>query len=92
MGEMYSDHPPIPPLQAIFECATRFGLTEDEVWRAIDESLYEVGRDATVSEYLEELVGALAGRILAKERHTASKERSSAPEKSAFPPKSPSSQ
>jgi hypothetical protein len=69
---MYSDHTPIPPLQAIFEGATRFGLTEDEAWRAVDESLHEVGRDATISEYLDELTGVLAQRILSKQRHTRS--------------------
>ena len=85
MGDMYSDHTPIPPLQAVFEGATRFGLSEDEAWRAIDESCHEVGRDATVSEYREELNGALAGRILSKERHTARNERRSAPEERRVP-------
>jgi hypothetical protein len=85
MGNMYSDHTPIPPPQAIFESARRFGLTEDEAWRAVDESLCEVGTDATVAEYLEVLVGALARRILSQERHTTSKERRSAPEERRVP-------
>lgn len=72
---MTSEHAPMPPLQAIFEGARRFGLTEDEAWRVVDDSLAEVGRDATTSEYLEELVGALAHRILTKQRETASKAR-----------------
>lgn len=82
---MYSDHARIPPLRAIFEAAKRFGLTEDEVWRAVDESLYEAGRDATLSEYLEDLTGALAERILTKQRHSPSRERRSAPEERRVP-------
>jgi len=82
---MYSDHARIPPLRAIFEAAKRFGLTEDEVWRAVDESLYEAGRGATISEYLEDLTGALAQRILSKQRHTPSRERRSAPEERRVP-------
>jgi uncharacterized membrane protein YebE (DUF533 family) len=61
-------------LQAIFEAARRFGLTEDEAWWAIDESLSEVGRDATVSEYIDELTGVLAQRILSKQRRVPSEE------------------
>ena len=60
----------MPPLRAIFEGAKDFGLTEDEAWRAVDESLYEVGRSATISEYLDELTEALAQRILSKQRQT----------------------
>ena len=69
---MHSDHTPIPQLQAVFEGAKRFGLTEDEAWRALDDSLDKVGRNATVSEYLDELVGTLASRILSKQRRGAS--------------------
>ncbi len=58
----------------------RFGLTEDEAWRATDESLHEVGGDATISEYLEELTGALARLILHKQQRTPSEERRSGPE------------
>ena len=82
---MYSDHARIPPLRAIFEAAKRFGLTEDEVWRAVDESLYEAGMGAPISEYLEDLTGALAQRILSKQRHTPSRERRSAPEERRVP-------
>jgi hypothetical protein len=69
---MHPDHTPIPRLQAVFDGAKRFGLTDDEAWRALDESLDEVGGDATISEYFEELVGALARRILCKQRRHAS--------------------
>jgi hypothetical protein len=78
---MYSHPTPIPPLQAVFDAAKRFGLAEDEAWRAVNESLYEVGRDATVSEYLDELTRVLAQRILSIQRQAPSKERRSAQEK-----------
>jgi hypothetical protein len=77
---MHSNHTPSPPLQAIFEGAKRFGLTEDEAWRAIDDSLDEVGGDATVSEYLDALAGTMAHRILIKQRHTAAQTQPGAPE------------
>jgi hypothetical protein len=65
---------PTPPLQAIFDGARRFGLTDAEVWRAFDESLAEAGPDATVSDYIHELTGELARRILQKHRRTPSEE------------------
>jgi hypothetical protein len=77
---MYTDHTPIMGLQAIFEGAKSFGLSDKEAWRAVDDSLHEVGTEATVAEYLDELTGALARRILATARHSASRERPSAPE------------
>jgi hypothetical protein len=85
MREMYSDDTPIPPLQAIFEGARSFGLSEQEAWRAVDDSLHEVGSDATVAEYLDELTAELARRILSRERHTPAKERRSAPEERRVP-------
>jgi hypothetical protein len=57
-----------PPLRSVFEGATAFGLTGDEVWQTFDESLSWVGAEATVAEFLEEVNGALAFRILAKQR------------------------
>jgi hypothetical protein len=55
-------------MQAICEAARRFGLTEDETWQAMDECLDYVGPHATAAEFLDELAGALARRILVKER------------------------
>ena len=75
MGEMYPDHTLIPSLRAIIAGAVRFGLTENEAWRATDESLHAVGRNATISEYLEELTATLARHILYKQQHTPPKER-----------------
>ena len=65
---MDSAYHAIPPLQAIFDGAKRFGLTDAEVWQAFDESMDEAGPDATVSEYVQELTGELARRILHKQR------------------------
>ena len=65
----------IPRLQAVFDGAKRFGLTDEEVWRAFDESLDETGADASMSEYCDELTGELARRILRKQRCTPSDER-----------------
>jgi hypothetical protein len=63
------DHPGASTtLRAIFDLARQFGLSEDEVWRAIDDVVVSVGREATVAEYLDELSGALASRILTKQR------------------------
>ena len=64
---MNSDHTPIPPLRAIFEGAKEFGLTEDEAWGTIEDTLYAVGTGATISEYLDELTAALAQHILSKQ-------------------------
>jgi hypothetical protein len=80
MREMYSDNTPITRLQAIFEGAKSFGLSEEDAWRTLDEVLLEVGPDATVSEYLDELTGAMARGILSTARQTAPKQRPSVPE------------
>ncbi|HMI70083.1 MAG TPA: hypothetical protein VK510_08810 [Solirubrobacteraceae bacterium] len=71
MTDMDTQYNALPPLQAIFDAARHFGLTADEIWTTLDESLSESGGDATVIEYLDECAGALAVRILAKHRGTA---------------------
>ena len=65
----------IPPLQAIFAGATRFGLSDAEVWRAFDESLDQAGPDATVADYVQKLTGELARRILWKQRSSTADDR-----------------
>jgi hypothetical protein len=55
-------------LQVMFKSARRFGLSEPEAWEAVDDTLVAVGRDATISDYLDELAGTLARRILTSER------------------------
>jgi hypothetical protein len=67
---MESANHPIPPLQAVFDGARRFGLTDAEVWQTFDESMAEAGPDATISDYVHELTGELARRILHKQRRT----------------------
>jgi hypothetical protein len=58
-----ADHVPIAPLHAIFDAAKHFGLTDDEVWEALNECFSEDG-DSTVGECLDELISALARRIV----------------------------
>jgi hypothetical protein len=65
----------IPPLRSIFDGARHFGLSHTEVWQAFDDAVDEAGADATVADYLEELTGELARRILRKQRCSASEER-----------------
>jgi hypothetical protein len=55
-------------LQELFEGAKGFGLNDDEIWRTVNESQHWAGPDATIPEYLDELAGALAHRIVIKER------------------------
>jgi hypothetical protein len=73
--EMDPAYQAIPPLQAIFDGASRFGLTDAEVWRAFDECLDGTGPDATMAEYVQELTAELARRILRNERCTPSEDR-----------------
>jgi hypothetical protein len=70
MAEMDYEYPVAPTLQEIFEGAKGFGLSDDEIWRTVNKSQYLAGPDATVPEYLDELAGALAHRIVIKERRT----------------------
>jgi hypothetical protein len=72
---MDSAYQAIPPLQAIFDSARRFGLSDAEIWQAFDESLDETGGDATVADYVQELTGELARRILWKQRCSAAEDR-----------------
>ena len=55
-------------VQSIFQSARGFGLIETATWGAMDDALLAVGADATVAEYLDELAGGLARRILLSER------------------------
>ena len=70
MAEMDFDYPVATTLQEIFEGAKGFGLSDNEIWRTVNESQHFAGPDATVPEYLDELAGALAHRIVIKERRT----------------------
>jgi hypothetical protein len=67
----------LPSLRAVFDAAKQFGLTDDEAWRAVDDSVWAVGADGTLGEYLEALSAALASGILAKQRRRLRFERRS---------------
>jgi hypothetical protein len=85
----YDDDTPMAGLQAIFQGARSFGLSEEDAWRMADDVLYALGTDVTVAEYLEVLTGALARGILDTARQTPPSERRRAPEKE---PRVPSEQ
>ena len=68
MERMDSNSKTATPLTAVFESARQFGLSDKDVLRTFDETLWTVGEDATMSEFLEELSGTLARSILARER------------------------
>ena len=72
MAEMDYDYPAAPTLQEIFEGAKGFGLRDEEIWRTVGEAQHRAGPEATVPEYLDELAGALAQRIVIKERRNRS--------------------
>jgi hypothetical protein len=55
-------------LSATFNSSRCFGLSEEAAWDAVDDALVTVGREATVSEFLDKLAGTLARRILVNER------------------------
>jgi hypothetical protein len=67
MTGMSDDHVSLPRLQAMFAAAEQFGLTEEDLRNAADLTLATISEDATVPEYFDELAGALARRILAKQ-------------------------
>jgi hypothetical protein len=85
MREMNSDDTPMAGLQAIFQGARSFGLSEEDAWRTVDGVLLAVGTEATVAEYLDELTAALARRIVSTAKHNASKERCTASEEPQVP-------
>jgi hypothetical protein len=72
MDEIDADEAPIPSLKAIFDGAKDFGLTDDEVWQTIDETLCGAGGDATVHECFAELTAELARCVLSKQRRNLS--------------------
>ncbi|MDA0160446.1 hypothetical protein OM076_09225 [Solirubrobacter ginsenosidimutans] len=61
---MSAHHAPTAPLQAIFDAAKQFGLTDDEVWQAVNECFRDAEFESAVGDCLDELVIALARRIL----------------------------
>ena len=65
---MDSNSTTVAPLRAVFESARQFGLRDDQILDTFDETLWAVGEDANVSEFIDELNGALARCILTSER------------------------
>jgi hypothetical protein len=68
MERMDSNSITATSLKTVFESARQFGLSDEDVLQTLDEALWAVGEDARMSEYLDELSGTLARRILARER------------------------
>jgi hypothetical protein len=67
---MTSDRESLPSLRAVFDAAKDFGLTDDEAWRTVDETVWAVGADGTLGEYLDALSATLASGILDKQRRS----------------------
>lgn len=63
-------YPATPTLRAMLEAAQGFGLTPEQAWRTLNAALARPRFESTVAEYLDEIAGALAQEILAKERRT----------------------
>jgi hypothetical protein len=59
--------PSRPEPTTMFESATDFGLTPEEVWETVMATLDCLSSEAR-ARYVDELTGALAGRLLQKER------------------------
>jgi hypothetical protein len=72
MTEMNGHKFSLPRLQSMFAAAEQFGLSEEELRQAADQTLDAISDDATVPEYFDELAGALARRILAKQLQASS--------------------
>jgi hypothetical protein len=60
----------VPSPARTIAAARQFGLAEDEVWEAVDETLASAGDDGTLVESFDALAGALAHRILTNARRT----------------------
>jgi hypothetical protein len=61
-------YPAPSTLRAMLGAAESFGLTPDEAWRTLDAALIGPSFEATAAGSLDEIAGALAQQILAKQR------------------------
>ena len=52
----------------MLDAATQFGLTREEAWLAFKTTLAGVRAETTVPDCMDEIAGALAREILAKQR------------------------
>jgi hypothetical protein len=75
MDDMYFEQLEAPPVHVIFDAAEGFGLTGDEVWQTAVGVLEATEGDAHAPEYVDELAGALARRIVTKHRRRIARER-----------------
>jgi hypothetical protein len=75
MEEMHFHQVDAPPLQLMLAVSEDFGLTPGEAWQAASDALDASGGDAYAPEYLDELSGVLARRIIAKERDAIAERR-----------------
>jgi hypothetical protein len=62
------DHPLVPMLHTTFDAARAFGLSDDELWMIVRETLSGAEGSPDVSEWVDVLNGELAQAILAKSR------------------------
>jgi hypothetical protein len=61
-------HPLVPVLRATFDAARDFGLSDDELWLIVRETLSGAQGTQELSESVDQLNGELAQAILAKAR------------------------
>jgi hypothetical protein len=61
------DHPSAGSLAPIVESAAKFGLTPDEIWETLVSTPDQLSEEVR-AHYLDELSGALAKRLLEKQR------------------------
>jgi hypothetical protein len=64
----YATYPATPPLRAMVEAAQDFGLTTEEATDTLVAALVGPGFESGVAPDLDEVAGALAQEILAKQR------------------------
>lgn len=55
-------------LRATFRAAEEFGLTDEEIWSTVTEVCDRVPGDAPIEDSLDQLIAALAHRILEDDR------------------------
>jgi hypothetical protein len=91
MEDFETDYSAIAPLRAILDGAKQFGLTDAEILEIVDACAAEVGGDASVVELLDELTGALARNVVAKEQRVLLDEGRAARHAQGGPPKNPRS-
>jgi hypothetical protein len=61
-------YPAPAALRAMLGAAQEFGLTPEEAWRTLDGALVGPRYESTAAEYIDEIAGAFAQAILAKQR------------------------